>query len=184
MQKHKWILSYVWECMYMNIFVNCNIFIFCRLLTFITIWYSPQNPFANGLWSIPDNKVHVAHMVPTWVLSAPGGPHVGPMNLAIRVSLLDSTVAITTSPSQTLSTSEIIIRLRHHLSWWWKHWARCWAFVRGIQRSPVISLHKGQWRGALMFSLICTRINGCVNNRKAGDLRRQTLYSNFKTVIL
>ena len=33
---------------------------------------------------IPDNKVHVVHMGPIWVLSAPGGPHVGPMNLAIR----------------------------------------------------------------------------------------------------
>ena len=32
--------------------------------------------------------------------------------------------------------------------------------------------HKGQWRGALMFSLICTRINGWVNNGDAGDLRR------------
>ena len=33
----------------------------------------------------PDSKVHGANMVPTWVLSAPDGPHVGPMNLAIRV---------------------------------------------------------------------------------------------------
>ena len=32
--------------------------------------------------------------------------------------------------------------------------------------------HKGQWRGALMFSLICAWINSWVNNRKAGDLRR------------
>ena len=32
----------------------------------------------------PDNKVHWANMGPTWVLSAPDGPHVGPMNLAIR----------------------------------------------------------------------------------------------------
>ena len=32
--------------------------------------------------------------------------------------------------------------------------------------------HKGQWRGALMFSLICVWINGWVNNREAGDLRR------------
>ena len=30
----------------------------------------------------------------------------------------------------------------------------------------------GQWRGALMFSLICVWINGWVNNREAGDLRR------------
>ena len=29
-----------------------------------------------------------------------------------------------------------------------------------------------QWRGALMFSLICVWINGWVSNREAGDLRR------------
>ena len=34
----------------------------------------------------PDIKVHGANMGPTWVLSAPDGPHVGPMILAIRVS--------------------------------------------------------------------------------------------------
>ena len=33
----------------------------------------------------PDSKVHGANMGPTWVLSAPDGPHVGPINLAIRV---------------------------------------------------------------------------------------------------
>ena len=53
----------------------------------------------------------------------------------------------------------------------WKHFPRYWPFVRGIHRSPVNSPHKGQWRGALMFSLICAWINGWVNNRKAGDLR-------------
>ena len=54
----------------------------------------------------------------------------------------------------------------------WRHFPRYWSFVRGIHRSPVNSPHKGQWRGALMFTLICVWINGCVNNRKAGDLRR------------
>ena len=38
--------------------------------------------------NIPDSKVHGANMRPTWVLSAPDGPHVGPMNLAIRDMLL------------------------------------------------------------------------------------------------
>ena len=37
----------------------------------------------------------------------------------------------------------------------WKYFPRYWPFVRGIHRWPVNSLHKGQWRGALMFSLIC-----------------------------
>ena len=33
--------------------------------------------------SIPDSKVPGAYMVPTWGLQDPGGPHVGPMILAI-----------------------------------------------------------------------------------------------------
>ena len=50
----------------------------------------------------------------------------------------------------------------------WKHFPRYWLFVRGIHRWPVNSPHKGQWRG----DLICAWINGWVNNRKAGGLRR------------
>ena len=58
----------------------------------------------------------------------------------------------------------------------WKHFPRYWSFVRGIHRSPVNSPHKGPWRGALMFTLICTRINGWVNNREADDLRRNRVH--------
>ena len=54
----------------------------------------------------------------------------------------------------------------------WTHFQRHWPFVRGIHRSPVNSPHKGQWRGASMFSLIWAWINSCVNNREAGNLRR------------
>ena len=50
----------------------------------------------------------------------------------------------------------------------WKHFPRKWPFVRSLVNSP----HKGQWSGALMFSLICVWISGWVNNREAGDLRR------------
>ena len=35
-------------------------------------------PYGN----IPDSQVHGANMGPNWVLSAPDGPHVDPMNLA------------------------------------------------------------------------------------------------------
>ena len=52
-----------------------------------------------------------------------------------------------------------------------KDFSRYWPFVRGIHRLPVNFPHKGQWRGALMFSLICTGINGWINNHEAGDLR-------------
>ena len=54
----------------------------------------------------------------------------------------------------------------------WKHFPRYWPFVRGIHRWPVNSWHKGQWRRALMFSLICAWINGWVNSGEAGDFRR------------
>ena len=53
----------------------------------------------------------------------------------------------------------------------WKHFPRYWLFVWGIHRSPVNSPHKGQLRGALMFSLICAWTNGWVNNRDADDFR-------------
>ena len=54
----------------------------------------------------------------------------------------------------------------------WEHFPRYWPFVRGIHRSPMNFHNKGQWRRALMFSLIGAWINAWVNNRKADDLRR------------
>ena len=48
--------------------------------------------------SHPDSKVHGTNMGPTWILSAPDGPHVGPMNLAIKADRL--IVLIITAPKQ------------------------------------------------------------------------------------
>ena len=58
----------------------CNAFYYiCNLIQMncIASIFLPSNTH-------PDSKVHGASMGPTWVLSAPDGPHVGPMNLAIR----------------------------------------------------------------------------------------------------
>ena len=65
----------------------------------------------------------------------------------------------------------------------WKHFPCYWPFVRGIHRSPVNSPHKGQWRGALMFSLICAWINAWVNNHEAGDLRRHHAHYNVTVMV-
>ena len=59
-----------------------------------------------------------------------------------------------------------------------KRFPRYCPFVRGIHRSPVDSPHKGQWRGALMFSLICTWTNSWANNGDAGDFRRHRVHYN------
>ena len=65
----------------------------------------------------------------------------------------------------------------------WKHFPRYWPFVRGIHRSPVNSPHKGHWRRALMFSFICVWLNGWVNNREAGDLRRHRAHYDVTVMI-
>ena len=83
----------------------------------------------------PVSKVHGANMGPTWVLSAPDGSHVGPMNLAIR------------------AVQEIVI----HSSMWRKikfikfgrlhwfsnqHWLRSWPYdteISGDKLSTVKS---------------------------------------------
>ena len=54
----------------------------------------------------------------------------------------------------------------------WKHFPCYWPFVQGIHRSPVNSPHTGQWRGALVFSLISFWRNSWINYREADDLRR------------
>ena len=65
------------------------------------------------------------------------------------------------------------------ISWFCCPWQSCvwsnflynWIWKSTMMMSPVNSPHKGQWRGALMLSLICAWINDWVNNREAGDLR-------------
>ena len=74
--------------------------------------------------------------------------------------------------SHNLVQQNDMIHLIHDDVIKWQYFPRNWPFVRGIHRSP----HKGQWRGALMFSLICACINDWVNNRKAGDLRRYRVH--------
>ena len=69
---------------------------------------------------------------------------------------------------------------------WWRHqmetFSALLAFGWEIHRSPVNSPHKGQWRGALMFSLICAWLNGWVNNRAAGHLRRHR--AHYDVIVL
>ena len=69
----------------------------------------------------------------------------------------------------------LVFGTRFSITWWCHQmgtFSALLAILRGIHRSPVNSPHKGQWRAALMFSLIFTWMNGWVSNREAGDLRR------------
>ena len=65
----------------------------------------------------------------------------------------------------------------------WKHFLCYWPFGRGIHRWPVNIPCKGQWCGALMFSLICSWINDWVNNCGAGDLKRHCAHYDVILII-
>ena len=81
-----------------------------------------------------------------------------------------------------LFMTECLCMPRHDDVIKWKHFPSHWLFVRGIQRSPVSSPHKGQWRGDLAFSLICAWINFCANNGGALDLRRHCAHYDVKVI--
>ena len=85
---------------------------------------------------------------------------------------------------KTPRTNEILGKTwhRHDDVIKWKHFPRYWPFVRGFHRSPVNFPHWDQWRGALMFSLMCAWTNGWVNNREAGDLRRHR--ANYDVTVM
>ena len=77
---------------------------------FVTLW-APVSLHTNT--EPPDSKVHGTNMGPTWVLSAPDGPHVGPMNLAIRgpCQRCPGTVIPLLDPShKSHSTSDISVK--------------------------------------------------------------------------
>ena len=77
---------------------------------------------------------------------------------------------------------------RNGKSSWWRHqmesFSALLALCAGNSPVPVNSPHKGQWREALMFSLICAWINGWENNREAGDLRRYRAHYDVIVMVM
>ena len=70
---------------------------------------------------------------------------------------------------------------------WWCHQMKPFtallALCEGIHRPSVDSPHRGLWRGALMFSLMCPWKNGWANNLDPGDLRRHGAHYDFTLMI-
>ena len=129
----------------------------------------------------PDSKVHVANRGPTWVLSAPCGPHVGPMNFVIRVI-----IQIEIRCKTRFILSMLLEKLQHPvvanissvLHWWWHDLETLSAFLilcDGIHRSPVDSRHNGPiiWNFDVFLLLLLMWYQS--NSRVANDLRPTTL---------
>ena len=67
----------------------------------------------------------------------------------------------------------------------WRHQMETFSALLALcEGNPLVdSPHKGQWRGALMFSLICVWTNDSANNRDAGDLRRHRAHYDVSEMI-
>ena len=81
------------EMVYLKLFIGIKVR--AKNIRWNKLWvqrsYVTDAPVVRGRfyrckYTYPDSKVHGANMGPTWVLSAPDGPHVGPIYFAIRVA--------------------------------------------------------------------------------------------------
>ena len=86
-------------------------------------------------------------------------------------------LVVTSADMITYTNSNSANRVRHHINTkkaWWRHQMEIFSALLALCEGnpPVDSPSKGQWRGAIVFSLICTWTNDWPNNGDAGDLRR------------
>ena len=84
------------------------------------------------IMGIPDNKVHGANMGSTWVLSATDGPHVGPMNPAIR------DVSAFVADYATISYTDNDHNIRRHFGIWYLNFS-----IR--QQEHIFYFHPTKW---------------------------------------
>ena len=87
------------------------------------------------------------------------------------------------SPQLKFSHWEVRLLKYHDEVIKWKCFLRYWPFGRGIHQSQVDSPHKGKWRGALMFSLMCAWTNRWINSGVAGDLRGHLAHCDITVMI-
>ena len=92
------------------------------------------------------------------------------------------------------ATISIHLRFRTCSGWvivcsWWRHQMETFSALlvlcaRNSRVTGEFPWHKGQWRGHLMFSLICAWTNGWVNNRDADDLRRHRAHYDIAVMCI
>ena len=81
-----------------------------------------------------------------------------------------------TDDDQNLKSVLKMFRIHQYVESWRRHQMETYSALMALCVGDLLVTgefpHKGQWRWALMFSLICARINDSVNNREADELRR------------
>ena len=164
---HKLISSlkalYIYIYIYTNIFAHSSSFGWCQIYMPLILYR--QLASANEALSYIYNQIYLISVHKVMRMHRIRLNHRDRGDVCMNVPVNQTNIC---SSNDLLPVHDDVIK--------WKHFPRYWPFVREIHRSPVNFPHKGQWRGALMFTLICARMNGWVNNREAGDLRRYLVH--------
>ena len=136
----------------------------CVLISEFMYWYIEHHLFISGI--LCKNYFQVPAVSATeFAYTNKSTSHFDQIHTMNRLNRQHSSNLAQVNPSGYLATAnDDVIK--------WKHFPRFWPFKWRNHRSPVNSPHKGYWRGAYRFSLICAWINSWGNNRHAGDLGR------------
>ena len=97
--------------------------LFVLILIMACVWVKDLNVGVE-ITQLPDSKVHGANMGPTWGRYDPGGPSVGPMNLAVWFL---SVTLITISSLLLMRFSSFWVRHFYRNMTLWRFW--CNAFL-------------------------------------------------------
>ena len=81
----------------------------CALLSLTMSWFCCSHHRTS-----PDSRGHGANMEPIWGRQDPGGPHVGPMNLAIWVCLCRLIMLLSLTSHSKSADSRNLLQVSHH----------------------------------------------------------------------
>ena len=119
--------------------------------------------FCTYCWYSPESKVHGVNMEPTWVLSAPDGPHVGHMNLAIRALFIDLClmthihISMTAPLYRMITTTFCISHALHGIHLWSSLNGDLYKMSSQLQHGWITTFRLMQW---VKFRHISTHVNG------------------------
>ena len=143
---------------------------------------SAPNHYLNQYWSIVnwtlDNIVHWNLNQNTLIFIEENAFENAVWKTAVILSRLQGDNKVTLV--DTLRPEPNSRRFPNYIFTWWRHQMETFSALLAICAGNP---HKGQWGGALMFSLICIWINGWVNNREAGDLTPHRTYYDVIVMI-
>ena len=142
-------------------------------------------------WCIIDDELlwtkFVILCLSTWAFGVGMVRHTGLLPALTVWSLSTPTNDVYFDTTLALQLTRMIRSLWLPAMSWWRHQTETFSALLALcGENPLVTggfPHKGQLRGALMFSLICAWTNGRANNRDAGDLRHHCAHYEVTAIV-